>query len=388
MISGYEALLEHLPAPYLVLAPNDPDFTILYANLAFQSITEQNSSALVNKSLFDIISDNSADKQYDSISQLYESLKKVLDTRKSDKLTNLKYAIGLKSERPFDEKWWTLMQTPVIGAGGKVELIVQSVVSTTFQQLHREHEAMIEELRRSNSDLEQFAYVASHDLQEPLRKITAFGDILKNRFGESLGSEGSNLIDRMQHASERMRRLMDDLLIYSRVSAQTKRFRAVDLNRVFREALIDLENTIKEKQALVTVPELPEVTGDEMQLRLLFLNLLSNALKFQYEGAQPVITITTKTLSGSELAKRSFQTNQSSKYLRICVSDNGIGFEQEYADRIFQIFQRLHGRMDYPGTGVGLSIVRKVVEQHKGFVTAEGTPGKGATFCIYLPTAT
>lgn len=387
IMHGYRTLFEHLPTPYLILAPNEPEYTILYTNPAFQHIAQQPGETLQGKSVFEIISDNHADWQLDRISGLYDSLRKVTTSKKPDKLVNLKYQIGTHKMYSREDRWWTLLQVPVLGNSGNVELIIQSVVSTTFQQLQRENEAMIEELRRSNSDLEQFAYIASHDLQEPLRKITAFGDILKNRFGDTLGSEGSNLIDRMQLASERMRRLMDDLLIYSRVSAHTKRFRPVDLNRVVREVLIDIENTIREKKAIVNVPELPQVTGDEVQLRQLFLNLLSNALKFQREGVVPEVSISTQLFPEKDMHRDGMLSADAPYYVQICIEDNGIGFEQEYAERIFQIFQRLHGRMEYPGTGVGLSIVRKVVEQHKGFITATGRPGEGASFCLYIPAA-
>jgi|GEM_PF-2190617 len=239
-------------------------------------------------------------------------------------------------------------------------------------------------LERSNQELEQFAYVASHDLQEPLRKISAFGNILVSRYKPGLGNEGADLINRMQSAAERMRTLIDELLTYSRVSRQAEKL-PVRLSDLIREVMVDMETSIREKQAIIQVDELGTVVGNPMQLRQLFQNLISNSLKFSKDDQIPAISISSKLLKGAESGLSVISGDEEKLFFQIDVKDNGIGFEQQYAEKIFQVFQRLHGRTEYPGSGVGLSIVQKVVENHKGYIIAESTPGAGACFRILLP---
>ncbi|RYF71725.1 MAG: hypothetical protein EOO39_13430, partial [Cytophagaceae bacterium] len=246
-------------------------------------------------------------------------------------------------------------------------------------------EAVNTDLRRSNENLQQFAYVASHDLQEPLRKIQAFGNLLMHQYADSLG-EGVDYLQRMQTAAGRMSLLIHDLLAFTRIATQRELNTPTDLNEVVTLAMTDLEMLIQETGALVEVDQLPTVSGDASQLGQLFQNLLSNALKFRQEGITPVIRIHTSQLMAAHLPETIKPVHATSVYYRIDVLDNGIGFEQRYADRIFQIFQRLHGKSTYAGTGIGLAICNKVAVNHGGAVTATSQPGKGATFSIYLPT--
>ncbi len=235
-----------------------------------------------------------------------------------------------------------------------------------------------EALKRSNRELQDFAYIASHDLQEPLRKVMAFGDRLKSKFGTELGEQGNDYLNRMHNAATRMRALIDDLLAYSRVATKAKPFVPVELNTVIKNILSDLEVRIKESGARVEVDDLPAIEADKMQMRQLFQNLISNALKFHKVDSPPQIKISVvKEKGGHQYIGRD--------YYCILVQDNGIGFEEKYHDKIFSPFQRLHGRTEYEGSGMGLAICKKIVERHGGRISASSEPGKGSVFKVCLP---
>ena len=242
-------------------------------------------------------------------------------------------------------------------------------------------------LRRSNEELEKFAYIASHDLQEPLRKIQAFGDRLATRFKAGLGEQGQDYITRMLDSAGRMRRLIDDLLSFSRVTSKPQPLASVNLNATVRDVLSDLEIRIAQTDGRVEVGPLPTVRGDSVQMRQLFQNLIGNALKFQRPGVPPVVTVKAEPLRDFPPDPPSNGTNSPPHRsgFRITVADNGIGFESQYADRIFELFQRLHGRHQYEGTGLGLAICKKIAERHGGGISAKGYPGEGSTFIIELP---
>ncbi len=242
-----------------------------------------------------------------------------------------------------------------------------------------------QQLARSNDNLEQFAYVASHDLQEPLRKIRQFGSILRERYAPSLDAEGNDLIVRMEASASRMSVLIKDLLAYSRLSTRQQSYQPQHLNRIVEEVLTVLELAVQEKQAIITVGNMGWVVGDETQLAQLFQNLLTNALKFIRPNEQPRIQISSQLIRSADLPADFQSVNLSPLFHLIRVSDNGIGFAPHQAERIFGAFQRLHGRSEYPGTGIGLAIAKKVVENHRGYIMAEGRPGAGATFLVYLP---
>jgi PAS domain S-box-containing protein len=232
------------------------------------------------------------------------------------------------------------------------------------------------ELSRSNSELEQFAFVASHDLQEPLRKIQAFGDRLRTKCEGATPPEAMDYLERMQNAAGRMRTLIDDLLAFSRVFRSAEPFVPVDLGVVTREVLGDLEVRVEKTGARVEVGHLPSIEADPMQMRQLMLNLLSNALKFQAPGSQPVINV----------QSRLFTTVTGEQNCEITVQDNGIGFDEKYMDKVFAVFQRLHGRNEYEGTGVGLAVCRRITDRHHGSIIAKSQLGQGATFIVTLPT--
>jgi two-component system sensor kinase FixL len=236
-------------------------------------------------------------------------------------------------------------------------------------------------LERSNRELEQFAYVASHDLQEPLRKIQTFGDRLKTKHERQLGEEGRDYLARMLNAAERMQSLINDLLMLSRVSTTAQQFVAVDLTRVAREVIFDLETSIEASAGRVDVSELVTLEADALQMRQLFQNLIGNALKFHRPDVSPVI----KVSGGYLRIRRPTGPLAHDGYYRIVVEDNGIGFDLKHAERIFQLFQRLHGRNSYEGTGIGLSICQRIAERHGGKISAQSVPGQGSTFTVTLP---
>ena len=247
-------------------------------------------------------------------------------------------------------------------------------------------ETSVQELKRSNDNLEQFAYVASHDLQEPLRKVQSFGDILVKQFSPELGENGTDLVRRMQSAATRMSILIRDILAYSRLTTQQLPFAPLNLNPIVQDVLDDLDTTIQDKRAIVTMESMPkQFSGDSGQLRQLFQNLLTNALKFVRPEIIPQINISCDKKWGAELAELVPPTQARKEFYCIQIIDNGIGFDQRQANRIFQIFQRLHGRSEYQGTGIGLAIVQKVVDNHRGYIRAEGRPGQGATFTVAIP---
>ena len=227
------------------------------------------------------------------------------------------------------------------------------------------------ELDRSNSELQQFAFIASHDLQEPLRKIQAFGDLLRSRCGELLNAQGLDYLDRMQNAAGRMQRLINDLLSLSRVGTRVQNYVMVDLNDIVRGVLSDLEIRIQQEGAVVTCSPLPTVQADPIQITQLIQNLVVNGLKFHAPGEAPRLEIEGNLLEGDNY--------------QIIVTDHGIGFDQKYTDRIFQVFQRLHGRLEFEGTGIGLSVCRRIAERHGGTITAKSAPGQGAKFIVELP---
>jgi PAS domain S-box-containing protein len=268
---------------------------------------------------------------------------------------------------------------------GKISRILGVIADRSEVEAYQiELERRLVALKKSNSELEQFAYIASHDLQEPLRKIISFGERLNHKYADNLGDDGRFYVDRMANAATRMQTLIQDLLTYSRVARHQESFESVDLKDVFKQVLNDLELKIQEKQATITFENLPIIDAQSFQMYQLFQNLLTNALKFAKSEGHPVIIVKCRMANPLEV-KENPALFPFVNYYRITVSDNGIGLEEEYAERIFALFQRLHGRSEYEGTGLGLAICRKIVEGHQGQIKATGISGVGAEFIIYLP---
>jgi light-regulated signal transduction histidine kinase (bacteriophytochrome) len=256
---------------------------------------------------------------------------------------------------------------------------------TTIKETQLRLEHLVEDLKRSNANLEEFAYAASHDMQEPIRKIQFFSDRLQAELGNALSERQQHLFQRLQNASDRMRTLIDDLLTYSRVSRGSLEFTEVDLNQKLQLVLGDLELQVQEKHAQIHADNLPVVKGNSRQLQQLFQNIINNALKYSKENEPSRIDIFYELVRGMEVKPELPSEEGNKKFHLIIIRDNGIGFKQNDAERIFNVFTRLHGASEYKGTGVGLSIARKVIENHKGYVWAESEPGKGAAFKILLP---
>jgi signal transduction histidine kinase len=256
---------------------------------------------------------------------------------------------------------------------------------TPIKEVQLQLEKSVQELKRSNTYLEDFAHAASHDLKEPLRKIRTFMDRLKSGLKTRIDETESRMIERIEASAERMQLLVDDLLEFSHVSEHPRHMEAINLNEKVQKILTDLELVIDEKQATVKADALPTITGHRRQMQQLFHNLISNALKYSKPDTPPEITIRSQLAKGADAHLNLPVQELDKPYYLIEVSDNGIGFEQQYAEQIFEMFQRLHGKMEYSGTGVGLAIARKVVENHNGYIWATGEPGKGATFHVLLP---
>jgi PAS domain S-box-containing protein len=248
-----------------------------------------------------------------------------------------------------------------------------TLIDDVSERVQREREliAKANELARSNSDLEQFAHIASHDLKEPLNKISAFSDLLYGSVKARLDERESAFFDRIQSAIKRMRKLIDDILAYSRVGVSPSEAGKTDPRRAIDQALADLEIRVAQTGAAVDVSELPSVRASEPQLHQLFLNLFANALKFARPGVKPRVAVTAESETGG--------------FVKITVTDNGIGFEQDYAEKIFLPFRRLHSRTAYEGSGIGLAVCKRIVELNGGTIQAQGRPNEGATFVIRLP---
>lgn len=308
------------------------------------------------------------------------------------------YVGGLQARFP-DDAWLvevsaeTYIGVPFVGSSGEVAghlgiidtrprddharmlAVLQIFANRAVAELERARaeQALVDkaqELGRSNAELESFAYVASHDLQEPLRKIQAFGQLLPEAFGGEIPPAARDYLDRMLGAAGRMQALINDLLVYSRVTTQPRGLADVDLAQVAREVVGDLEVQIAESSARVAIGDLPTIEADRLQMRQLLQNLVGNALKFRRPGEPAVVDVSARHVDGA---------------WELVVADQGIGFDEKYLDRIFRPFQRLHTRKDYVGTGIGLAICKKIAEHHGGSIRAAGKPGEGATFVVTLP---
>ncbi|SEW13482.1 His Kinase A (phospho-acceptor) domain-containing protein [Chitinophaga sp. YR573] len=266
------------------------------------------------------------------------------------------------------------------------EFRLQLHIETRLKSYQRNLQQNILLLNKSNEELEQFAYVASHDLQEPLRKISTFSDRLQMKYGEQLPPEASQMLDRMVSAVSRMRVLINDLLLFSRAGRITpESITPVDMDALLQEVISDLEVSLQEHNASVTADPLPFIEGSATSFHQLFQNMLANAIKFAHPDRQLIINITSQVLKGKELENSINENRAEDSFCRIYIEDNGIGFDPVHTEKIFQLFQRLHGMSEYSGTGIGLAICKKIVDSHHGQIMAYGYPGKGATFVVILP---
>ena len=238
----------------------------------------------------------------------------------------------------------------------------------------------INNLESVNRDLDRFAFLASHDLQEPLRKIRAFANLIRKEHEENMPAKSKQYLGKIQASAERMSRLIEDILIFAKISTVPDKFAMVDLAVVFEEVIVDLSEEIDSKKAVINIEQLPKLYTNPILMHPLFYNLLSNSLKYSRQGVHPVIDVRTE-----EVVLSTGSAGETQSYIRIYFKDNGIGFDQKYAEQIFGMFQRLHSYSQYGGTGIGLALCKKIVEHHNGFLSAQGEPGVGSVFIISLP---
>jgi PAS domain S-box-containing protein len=255
---------------------------------------------------------------------------------------------------------------------------------TDRKRIEEKLKVYADKLERSNRELQDFAQVASHDLQEPLRKILAFGDRLKSKVGESLDEDCRDYLQRMLNAAARMQSLINDLMSFSRIETMGQPFVPTDLGLISSQVIADLETSVEKAGGRVEIEELPTIDADPMQMRQLLQNLIGNSLKYFRAGVPPVVRVYSQKLDAP--SPESMDESAPARQLcQILVADNGIGFDEKYLDRIFTVFQRLHKKGEYEGTGVGLAICRKIVGRHGGTITARSSPGRGTTFVVTMP---
>jgi len=358
-----DSLVETVRQPLVVL---DPALRVVQANRAFYRFFGLTPRTTVGTSLFAL-----ADGQW-AVPRLREALAELLPRGATLDGFELEQNVPGRGECSL-----VVDARPVEREHAGADAILLAIEDVTERK--RSERLLVEQraLERVNADLQEFAYAASHDLQEPLRKIRTFGDRLLQRWGASLPDEGRDYLARMQNAAARMQKLIDDLLAFSRVSTRAQPFQPVDLGAIAREVVQDLEGRLEESGGTVVVDALPTIEADPVQIRQLLQNLLANGLKFHRPGQAPTVRLSGALVNGAGQRPA----------CELRVEDDGIGFDEKYVDRIFTIFQRLHGRSEYEGTGLGLAICRKIVERHHGRITAHSTPGHGATFVVRLPLA-
>jgi PAS domain S-box-containing protein len=344
----------------------DPDGVVLRVNQAECALLGFEPHEMIGRPIWDFIAPEGRETGQDAVRQII-----------ADK--DLKTCFEREYTRRDGTTVVLEIHSRVIRDGLNQSTGVRSFLIDITQRTRAEQKLQLQarELSRSNEELAQFAYVASHDLQEPLRKILAFGDRLKTRHAAEIAPEGRDYLERMQNAAARMQVLIQDLLSLSRAANRPKTLAAVDLAEVVRTVVSDLEPRIAQIYGRVETGFLPVILADRVQIAQLLQNLIANALKFHKPGQAPLVKVY------GELHR--VRPGAAADHVQITVEDNGIGFDEKYLDRIFQVFQRLHGRTEFEGNGIGLAICRKIAERHGGDISATSAPGQGAKFVVTLP---
>lgn len=360
-----ENILFHIASPILYM---DPDFRLILVNKAFAAWAGHRREFFVGKGYFDLYPDPRREAIF----------KRAVETAERY------FALQETFPHTGEDTYWDWTLQPVTDDHGTVTGLILNLTEVTEQKLARQQwRHYRKKLERSNRDLQDFAYTASHDLQEPLRKVRAFGDLLKRRFGKTLQGDGLDFLERMVRAADRMQHLIEALLTYSRITTQAQPFEKVDLNETVAEILSNLESRISETGGRVEVGVLPTIEADPYQMLQLFQNLVANALKFHRNGVPPLVRLWEEPVAETEFQPPPLIPVD--EFCRIRVADNGIGFDERHLDRIFAPFQRLHGRSEFEGVGMGLSICQRIVERHQGRITASSIKGEGSTFTVELP---
>jgi len=389
----HEQLLNALLIPIIVTDRKDK---LIYQNKEFTDIVGYN-FASANKSMKEIVERedwNNWNENLFKLSSFRDDNSSVFNIRFKTKSAGIKFLklegkVFQRSEddRPllylFTIEDLTIQVKDVIAASTNGDLTIAWKNFTDKTSTEKKLELAIKDLDRSNKDLEEFAYVTSHDLQEPLRKITSFSTMLAARFSEQLNDEGKLYIEKINTAAGNMRELIENLLQISRTVQHPRPFAPTDLNKILNEVKQNLDLKIEEGSVQIIQEQLPVVDALPPLMMQLFNNLLSNAIKFSSKNQTAIIHITSSEVSSAE--KDVLLLPNDKTYYKIIIKDNGIGFGQESAKDIFKIFFRLNDKTNYPGTGIGLSICSKIVEKHKGLLWAESEAEKGASFFIILP---
>lgn len=325
------------------------------------------------------------------------------ETDREQKLPEMLIDLAIRKGRAHHEGWrvrkdgtkfWgSVTITALHGINGNIigfskvtrDLTERKLAEDNLKHKNVQLEEFNKELEVMNQELSSFAYISSHDLQEPLRKIQTFSTRILETDKNNLSEKGLDYFHRIIAAAQRMRALIDDLLAYSRTNTAERKYEPADLNAILKEVLVDLEATIEEKKAIIETGPLPVMNVIPFQFQQLLFNLLSNSLKFIRPGSTPYILIRAKVVPAEKVT--GLQKQIADTYHCISIADNGIGFYPAYQEKIFQVFQRLHGREEYAGTGIGLAICKKIADNHHGVIRAEGKHGEGATFFVYIPTS-
>ncbi len=352
------------------------DGTIEYTNHSYARFFGHTPASLVGTYLVNL---SPPEAQKSAEENLHQTVASFL---KDSEKTTVEFEL---SDFEGNNAWIEWSNQPVFDDQGKLLFIVSVGRDVTARYTAQAQLLdMNQRLADSNRDLQDFAYVASHDLQEPLRKIIAFSGRLAQKAGPELGEKNLDYLDRIGGAAHRMQRLIEDLLEVSRVATKGSELVPTDLNVVLADVVSDLEVAIERANATVTIaPDLPSVPADDVQMRQLFQNLIGNALKFRADGRPPQVSVTVKQLATDDLPATLRATN--SRFVQLSVADNGIGFDEVYADKIFTVFQRLHGRDAYEGSGIGLSVCKRIIDRHQGLISAHSVEDQGATFNVILP---
>ncbi|MBE7169067.1 MAG: PAS domain S-box protein [Williamsia sp.] len=373
----YKTLTNALP---LIIFSLDTEGRLLYANEWLTKYSGETIESLNKNRWKSFVHE----EDYSPFSLLLKS-----DIGRGEIAIKLQARLMNKASREY--LWHQLSLTPFKDDNGKlqywigfiVDIHAQKIVEETLkdnielkqiqaqlEESQRSQQRYIEELNRSNQELQQFAFVASHDLQEPVRKLLYYSDYLVNQYAASIENKGMEYLLKMRNSANRMRTLIKDLLVFSQIKREEIKFAAVDLNKVADHARQDFEIAIKEKNAVLTIEELPVIEGDERMMVQLFENIISNSLKYARKNAPPEIHI-----------RHSANGNS----IELSFKDNGIGFNEKYLSQMFTLFQRLHNQREFEGTGLGLAICRKITDAHNGKIWAESKEGDGATFFVSLP---
>ena len=391
-----QSLFESLPGLYLILKP---DFQIVTASDAYLNATMTTREAIRGRNLFEVFPDNPEETNATGTSNLRASLNRVLQNRKADTMAIQKYDVR-RPDGVFEERYWSPVNSPVFGGDRNIEYIIHRVEDVTefvlqkrqtdqpelagdhltahVQQIEAEIfkssqqvQAANRQLHAANKELEAFSYSVSHDLRAPLRHIDGFVDLLTKHAGEQLDDRGRRYLKIIADAARQMGNLIDDLLVFSRMGRAELRQQSVDMNALVHEAVNNLQAQLNGRNVTWNIDTLPHVQADAAMLRQVFVNLLGNAVKYSRPRNPAVIEVSCNTID--------------SKDFEFCVRDNGVGFDMNYADKLFGVFQRLHRADEFEGTGIGLANVRRIIARHGGRTWAEGKVDAGAAFYFTLP---